>query len=152
IAQINADNIARIMALPIAIMAKLSRPFVHLLAASTDGILRLMGKLELNDSPLTEEDIHDVLMEGSQTGIIEKQEHEIVRNVFRLDDRQAASLMTPRNEIVYLDLDQPLDASLQKLIASNHSRLPVCHGAIDNLQGVITAKQLLAQHLENKSF
>jgi len=92
IAQFNAEGIARLMAGPISVLAKLSRPFVYLLSASTDGILRLLGKKELNSANLTEEDIHSMLAEGSQSGLIEKQEHEMVRNVFRLDDRQIASL------------------------------------------------------------
>jgi putative hemolysin len=151
IAQFNAEGIARLMARPIALLAQLSRPFVYLLSISTDGILRLMGKKELSSANLTEEDIHAMLVEGSQTGIIEKQEHEMVRNVFRLDDRQIASLMTPRSEIIYLDIEQPLEESLETLIASDHSRFPVCRGGIHELLGVITAKRLLKQRLKEES-
>jgi putative hemolysin len=151
IAQFNAEGIARLMARPIALLAQLSRPFVYLLSISTDGILRLMGKKELSSANLTEEDIHAMLVEGSQTGIIEKQEHEMVRNVFRLDDRQIASLMTPRSEIIYLDIEQPLDESLETLIASDHSRFPVCRGGIHELLGVISSKRLLKQRLKEES-
>jgi putative hemolysin len=151
IAQFNAEGIARRMARPIALLAQLSRPFVYLLSISTDGILRLMGKKELSSANLTEEDIHAMLVEGSQTGIIEKQEHEMVRNVFRLDDRQIASLMTPRSEIIYLDIEQPLEEGLGTLIASDHSRFPVCRGGIHELLGVITAKRLLKQRLKEES-
>jgi putative hemolysin len=151
IAQFNAEGIARRMARPISLLAQLSRPFVYLLSVSTDGLLRLMGKKELSSANLTEEDIHAILVEGSRTGVIEKQEHDMVRNVFRLDDRQIASLMTPRSEIVYLDVEQPLDDSLQALIASDHSRYPVCRGGMDALLGVITAKRLLKRHLKGES-
>lgn len=151
IAQFNAEGIARLMARPIALLAQLSRPFVYLLSISTDGILRLMGKKELSSANLTEEDIHAMLVEGSQTGIIEKQEHEMVRNVFRLDDRQIASLMTPRSEIIYLDIEQPLDECLETLIASDHSRFPVCRGGIHELLGVISSKRLLKQRLKEES-
>lgn len=150
IAQFNAEGIARLMARPIALLAQLSRPFVFLLSISTDGILRLMGKKELSSANITEEDIHAMLVEGSQTGIIEKQEHEMVRNVFRLDDRQIASLMTPRSEIIYLDIEQPLEDSLETLIASDHSRFPVCRGGIHELLGVITTKRLLKQRLKEE--
>lgn len=151
IAQFNAEGIARLMARPIALLAQLSRPFVYLLSISTDGILRLMGKKELSSANLTEEDIHALLMEGSQSGVIEKQEHDMVRNVFRLDDRQIASLMTPRSEIIYLDTEQPLEDNLEALIASDHSRFPVCKGSIHEVQGVITAKRLLKQRLKGES-
>jgi len=151
IAQFNAEGIARFMARPIALLAKLSRPFVFLLSVSTDGILKLLGKEELSSANLTEEDIHAMLAEGSNTGVIEKQEHEMVRNVFRLDDRQIASLMTPRSEFVYLDIDQPLESSLDYLINSDHSRFPVCRGGIHDLLGVITAKRLLKQRIMEES-
>lgn len=150
IAQFNAERIARLMARPIALLAQLSRPFVYLLSKSTDGLLKLMGKKELGSANITEEDIHAMLMEGSQSGVIEKQEHEMVRNVFRLDDRQIASLMTPRSEIVCLDIEQPLEESLEKLIASDHSRFPVCQGGMHEVLGVITAKRLLKQRLKGE--
>lgn len=150
IAQFNAEGIARLMARPIALLAQLSRPFVYLLSISTDGLLKLMGKKELGSANLTEEDIHAMLMEGSQSGVIEKQEHEMVRNVFRLDDRQIASLMTPRSEIVCLDIEQPFDESLEKLIASDHSRFPVCQGGMHEVLGVITTKRLLKQRLKGE--
>lgn len=149
IAQFNAEEIARFMARPISALARLSRPFVYLLSLSTDGILRLMGKKELSSANLTEEDIHAMLAEGSQAGLIEKQEHEMVRNVFRLDDRQIASLMTPRSEIIYLDLEQPLEEGLENLINSDHSRFPVCRGGIHDIIGIVTAKRLLKQRMKD---
>ena len=151
IAQFNAEGIARFMAPPILALAKLSRPFVVLLSASTDAILRLLGKKELSSANLTEDDIHAMLAEGSSAGLIEKQEHEMVRNVFRLDDRQIASLMTPRSEFIYLDIEQPIESSLDYLINSDHSRFPVCRGGIHEMLGVITAKRLLKQRIQKES-
>lgn len=148
IAQFNAEGIARLVARPISALAKLSRPFVALLSFSTDGLLRLFGKKELSSANLTEEDIHAMLEEGSESGVIEKQEHAMVRNVFRLDERQIASLMTPRSEIVYLDIEQPLSESLDRLIHSDHSRFPVCRGGLDEVLGVITTKKVLRQTLQ----
>jgi putative hemolysin len=151
IAQFNAEGIARLIASPLSVLAKLSRPFVYLLSVSTNGILRLIGKKELSSAELTEEDIHSMLAEGSQSGLIEKQEHEMVRNVFRLDDRQIASLMTPRSEIIYLDIDQPLESNLENLMKSDHSRYPVCRGGIKDTIGIITAKRLLKQRMKGES-
>ena len=151
IAQFNAEGIARLMARPISLLAQISRPFVYLLSISIDGLLRLMGKKELSSANLTEEDIHAMLVEGSQAGVIEKHEHDMVRNVFRLDDRQIASLMTPRSEIVYLDIEQPIESRLENLIASDHSRYPVCRGGMHDVLGVISAKRLLKLHLKGES-
>lgn len=151
IGQFKAESIAQLMAGPISLLAKLSRPFVFLLSASTDGMLKLMGHKELSSADLTEEDIHSMLAEGSQAGVIEKQEHDIVRNVFRLDDRQIASLMTPRSEIVFLDIDRPLEEQLEHLMNSDHSRYPVCHGSVHSTIGIITAKRLLKQRITNEA-
>ncbi|MDW7774655.1 MAG: hemolysin family protein [Desulfobulbaceae bacterium] len=151
IAQFNAEGIARRMARPISLLAQLARPFVYLLSISTDTILRLLGKKELSSANLTEEDIHAVLVEGSQMGLIEKHEHDMVREVFLLEDRQVASLMTPRSDIVYLNIELPLESSLENLVASEHTRYPVCRGGMHEVLGVITAKRLLKQHLKGES-
>lgn len=151
IGQFNAEGIARLMARPIAALAGLSRPFVWLLSVSTDGLLLLIGKKAGGGANLTEEDIHAMLAEGSQVGVIEEQEHAMVRNVFRLDDRQIASLMTPRSEIVCLDLDQPFEDALGELIDSDHSRFPVCRGGMHEVIGIVTAKRLLKYHLQGSA-
>lgn len=145
IGQFNAEGIARLVARPISALALVSRPFVHLLMLSTDSILKLMGKQDQGGSEVTEEDIHAMLDEGSEAGVIEKQEHEMVRNVFRLDDRQIGSLMIPRGDIVSLDIDRPLEINIQQVIDSDHSRFPVCRGGFHNILGTISAKQLFTQ-------
>ena len=149
IAQFNAEGIARLVARPILFLAVVSRPFVRLLTFSTDTILRLIGKRDLGGSNVTEEDIHAMLVEGSESGVIEKHEHEMVRNVFRLDDRQIGSLMIPRGDIVFLDINEPLEENLKRVSESNHSRFPVCRGGLHDIVGVITAKQLFIQLQQN---
>ena len=151
IAQFNAEGVARFMARPLAALAKFSGPFVWVLSTSTDGVLKILGKGELSSANVTEEDIHAILFEGSRSGAIEQQEHDIVRNVFRLDDRQIASIMTPRSEIEYLDLNEPFEASLDQLVASDHTRYPVCQGGLENILGVVTSKRLFRQHLQGES-
>src|SRR5690606_17958656 len=85
-----------------------------------------------------------------ESGVIEKAEQEMLRNVFRLDDRQIGSLMTPRNEIVYLDVDKPLESGLDVLMESEHSRFPLCRGGLDEVLGVVTAKILLKERLKGE--
>jgi putative hemolysin len=152
LAQFNAEEIARVMALPLSLLARVSRPFVLLLAKSTDLILLLLGKSARGEAELTEEDIEAVLDEGSQIGVIDQYEHEMVRNALRLDERKAASLMTPRSETVYLDLEHPLAQNLEILLSSEHAYFPVCKGGFDNVQGIISAKQLLKQQLHERQF
>lgn len=150
IAQINAEGIARLVARPIQALATVSRPFVRLLSFSTDAILRLMGKHGARAAAVTEEDIHALLEEGSEAGVIEKQEHDMVRNVFRLDDRQIGSLMIPRADIVYLDLELPLESNLDRVAESEHSRFPVCRGGLHDILGIIATKQLFNQMHRNR--
>ncbi len=145
IGQSNAESIARMVARPISVLAVASRPFVRLLSFSTDNLLRLIGMRETAGSDVTEEDIHAMLAEGSEAGIIEKHEHDMVRNVFRLDDRQIGSLMIPRGEIVFLDTTLPLEENLRQVAESEHSRFPVCQGGLHEILGTINAKQLFTQ-------
>lgn len=146
--QSNPESVARIVARPMNLLASATRPFVKLLSVSTDALLRLMGK-QLNDQPsVTEEEIHAMLEEGSVAGIIEQQEHEMVRNVFRLDDRQLGSLMVPRADIIYLDTALSVEENMQRVGESEHSRFPVCHNGLQSLVGVVNAKQLLAQTIK----
>ena len=145
IGQFNAEGIARMVARPISALSIASRPFVILLSFSTDNLLRIMGLRDLGGSNVTEEDIHAMLAESSEAGIIEQEEHKMVRNVFRLDDRQISSLMIPRGDIVYLDVSEPIERNLTLVAESYHSRYPVCRNGFDELLGIVTAKQLFNQ-------
>ena len=146
--QSDPESVARIVARPMQILATATRPFVRLLSASTDALLRLLGKHGQTQPSVTEEEIHALLEEGSEAGIIEQQEHEMVRNVFRLDDRQLGSLMVPRADIVYLDTALSVEENMQRVGESEHSRFPVCHNGLQSLLGVVNAKQLLAQTIK----
>jgi putative hemolysin len=148
IGQFNPEGIARLVARPMQLLALLTRPFVRLLSFSTDALLRLMGQREHPGQGVTEEEIHAMIEEGSEAGVIEKQEREMVRNVFRLDDRQIGSLMIPRADIVYLDVARPLEENLQWIATSDHSRFPVCRGGLHDILGIVNAKQLLNQKLK----
>jgi len=148
IGQMNPEGIARLVARPMRFLALFTRPFVRLLSFSTDTILRLLGQREQTAHGVTEEEIHAMIEEGSESGVIEQQEHEMVRNVFRLDDRQIGSLMIPRADIVYLDVERLLEENLQWIAASDHSRFPVCRGGLHDVLGIVNAKQLLNQKLK----
>ncbi len=143
--QINAETIARLVAGPMLGLATIAKPFVHLLSASTELILRLFRVKPTSAQAVTAEEIRAMLDEGSDAGVIDAQEHEMMRNVFRLDDRQVASLMTPRSEIVHLNVDASLDENLRKISESDHSRFLVVRGDLGTIIGVIDAKQILTQ-------
>jgi len=149
--QLRAESVARIVSRPMLGLAAISKPFVRALSASTELVLKLFGLHGKNAPTVTEEEIHALLEEGSDTGVIEDEEHQMVRNVFRLDDRQIVSLMVPRGEIVFLDLDRPLEENLKRIESSEHTRFPVCRGGMRDVIGVISAKQMLTQTLRGQT-
>lgn len=144
----NPEEIACLVARPMRTLSTMTRPFGRLLTASTDTILRLMGKHPQAMPSVTEEEIHAMLEEGSEAGVIEQHEHEMVRNVFRLDDRQLGTLMVPRADIIFLDVSRPLEENISRVTESEHSRFPVCNGGLQSLLGVVNAKQLLSKTLK----
>lgn len=147
--QINPENVARYVSRAMTILAKLTRPFVRLLSWSTEVLLRAFGANRITAPSVTEEEIHAMLAEGSESGVIERSEHAMVRNVFRLDDRQISSLMVPRPDIVWLDVADGIDENLRKIAESEHSRFPVCRHGVDEVLGFVHAKQLLGQSLRD---
>ncbi|MDD2608133.1 MAG: hemolysin family protein [Giesbergeria sp.] len=147
IGQSHPETFARLVARPIHLLAVATKPFVLLLSGSTRALLRLLGVKETSGSPVTEEEIHAMLVEGTTAGVIESHEHTMVRNVFRLDDRQIGSLMVPRGDVVCLDLDAPFEENLRRIEDSDHARFPVVQGGMDNIRGVINARQWLARTL-----
>lgn len=151
IGQSHPETFARLVARPINILALATKPFVMLLSASTRALLRLMGVKETKGTPVTEEEIHAMLVEGTSAGVIESHEHTMVRNVFRLDDRQIGSLMVPRADIVCLDVDDSFEENLKRIEDSDHARFPVVQNGIENILGVINARQWLARALQDKS-
>lgn len=150
IGQISPEPIARLVARPMLWLATLTKPFVKLLSGSTQLVLRAVGIKESNEPTVTQEEINMMLAEGSSAGVIEHHEHQMVRNVFRLDDRQIASLMVPRSDVVYFDVNEPLEANLKRFEQSDHSRYPVLRGGWDEVLGVANARQLLAQTLRGE--
>lgn len=152
IAQFDSERIACRVARPMRLLARMMRPFVRLLAVSTDGLLHLLGKHPQHPPAVIEEEIHALLQEGSETGAIEQQEREMVRNVFRLDERLVESLMVPRADIVYLDTTQPLQDNLKIMVESDHSHFPVCRDGFSEVLGILGAKPLLNATLAGAPF
>ncbi len=141
--QMYPENVARLVARPMEWLSAATRPFVWLLSACTEATLRLLGIREAPSRSVTEEEIAASLEEGVDAGVIEAQEHQMVRNVFRLDDRQIGSMMIPRAEIVWLDLNAPLPELLQQMAEQGRSRYPVCRGGLDDVVGVVEAQTML---------
>lgn len=150
IGQTHPEGIARFVARPIQSLALLTKPFVLLLSGSTRLLLRVFGIDDRRRSAVTEEEIHAVLAEGSEAGVIEQEEHRMVRNLFRLDDLRIVSLMTPRADMVALDADTSVNDVLALLENAQHSRYPVVRGGNDDIIGVVSARELLVRSLKGE--
>jgi putative hemolysin len=143
IGQIFPETVARLVARPMNLLSAATRPFVVLLGASTEAVLRLVGLHGRAMRSVTEEEIAASLEEGVDAGVIEAQEHQMVRNVFRLDDRQIGSMMVPRAEIAWLDAGAPIEDTLRIMAEQGRSRYPVCRGSLDEVVGVLPAHRLV---------
>jgi len=148
--QMNPESIAVKVATPMWWLAIITKPFVMLLSGSTRLLLKLLGAKDDGRSAVTEEDIHLLLSEGSEAGVIEAQEHQMVRNVFRLDDRQITSFMVPRSDVAYLDIERPLEENLALIQTSRYSRFPVVSGNWKEVLGVASTSRLLNQMLSGE--
>ncbi|MBZ0279318.1 MAG: hemolysin family protein [Anaerolineae bacterium] len=139
----NPERVAVLVAPAMHWLSVIASPFVRLLSLSTDLVMRLLGVRASEESPVTEAEIEAMMEQGVQAGIFGETDQEMVSGVFSLGDRRVAALMTPRTEIEWLDLDDPLEENLNKIIASKHSRFPAAHGSLDKVVGIIRAKDLL---------
>lgn len=145
------ERIAAIVAIPMRALATLASPAVHLLSASTDMVLRIMGITPSLEPQVTEEEIKILIEQGTEAGTFEEAEQDMVERVFRLGDRPVSSFMTPRPDIVWLDLEDTTEENRQKMSENGYSRYPVCQGGLDNVLGIIPVTDLLARSLRGDS-
>lgn len=143
----NPEQIASVLAGPMRLLSVIALPAVRLLSLSTNMILRMLGAKQSTEASVTEEELKILLDQGTEAGTFEKAERDMIARVFQLGDRRAGTLMTPRTEIVWLDLDEPLEETRRKVTESAHSRFPVAQGNLDNVHGIIRSKDLLTGSL-----
>jgi putative hemolysin len=118
-----------------------------MLGASTDALLRLLNVPASHEPDITEEEIKALIRQGADTGVFEPSEHDMVQRVLRLGDRSIKTLMTPRTEIFWLDLESSQEEILTELQESNHSRFPVGRGSLDDCIGIVRVRSLLTAQL-----
>jgi putative hemolysin len=144
------ETIAALMAVPMRLISKVSAPLVHLLNLSAEAVFSLFGRHNIQEPRVTEEEIRTLVQEGTNAGVFEESEQDMVEAVFSLGDRSARSLMTPRSQIVWLDVTDPPETIMAKVIESQYSRFPVSAGDLDQVSGVIHVKDLLPQQMTGK--
>jgi putative hemolysin len=144
LALVNPEVVASLVARPMKWLSSLVYPVVRVLSLATDAILRLIGRRAVESPPVTEEEIRVLMEQGAEAGVFEEHEHELVSRVFRMDELRVTSVMTPRTDIVYLDLEEPEETLLHRIADAPHSRFPVTRGDLDNIEGIVEVKALLA--------
>lgn len=140
----NAETIATVIARPMRVLSVITWPIVRLLGLATDAVLALLRVDAQPKTALTEEEIRMLVEQGAQAGIIEAVERDMVESIFQLDDRPLEAIMTPRPEIVWLDVNASEEEIRMAIEGSSHSRFPVCDGHLDKPLGLARAKDLLA--------
>ncbi|HVT43313.1 MAG TPA: hemolysin family protein [Thermoanaerobaculia bacterium] len=150
IALAHPEKIASFFARPMNLLSRFASPLVTLLSASTDALLRLFGFRKSKEPPVTEEEIAAMMAQGTEAGIFEEQEQDLVERVFWLADQQVGALMIPRHKIVWLDLEDPIEINVKKMFAHPYSRFLVCRGAIDQPLGFVHVKDLWARLVDGQ--
>ena len=144
IGQLHPEAVARWVARPMAWLARAAGPFVRLLSATTQGVLKLLRIDTTQTRGMTEEEIAHSLEEGVDAGVIEQHEHQMVRNVFQLDDRELTSMMVPRSDLQWLEAGLSGAQCLQQAGEWAHSWYPACRGSLDDVVGIVSVARLLA--------
>lgn len=143
----NPEQIASVLAGPMIVVSKIFAPFVWLLGRITDFILKTIGVKPGSEPPVTEEEIHLLIDQGTQAGVFEESEQDMVEGVFSLGDQRVYSLMTPRTDIVYLDINDSIEEIRKKIEESGFSRFPVRQDSLDVLLGIVRARDMLVRSL-----
>ena len=140
----NPEKIASFVASPMSLLSRIAAPLVFVLTASTNLVIRILGIKPNDEPPVTEEEIKILIDLGTGAGVFEEAEKDMVERVFRLGDRRVATFMTPRSKIVWLDVDDTPETIREKTSGRSYSLFPVSKDDLDNVVGVVQAKDLLS--------
>lgn len=144
------ERVAVKVAKSMKILSKICKPFVIILSKSTNTVLTILRINHKEDTSITEEEIELMIEESRVEGNIEKEEEDIIKRVFKLDEQKVDMIMTPRSEIIWIDLDDSPEENKKKIIESKRSIFPIAKGELDDFMGVVQSKDILAVLFENK--
>lgn len=144
IALTNPERIAAAMSPFMRGLSRLARPAVWLLSTSTAAVVKMLRIPKSTEPVVTEEELTSMLELGRKTGEFHPAEEEMIKGVFALGDRTATTIMTPRHEVVWLDLTRPADELQRKIVEGGLSRYPAAEGSLDQFVGIIEVKDLVA--------
>lgn len=146
----NAERVASFVAWPMDLISRIFSPFVTFLGASTEGVLRLMGSKPSTEPPVTGDEINVMIAQGTEAGVFKESQQDMVESVIELHEKRISSIMTPRPEIAWLDVDGTPEDLAEQILGTHHSRFPVCKGSLDEILGIVHTKDMLADCLQGK--
>lgn len=147
----HAERIAAMVAWPMQVISKIAYPAVSFLGAVTDIILRLVGSKPSSEPPVTGDEINVMIAQGTEAGVFQESQQDMVESVIELNERRINSIMTPRPEVVWLDVEETFDETKEKILGSSYSRFPVCRGSLDEVLGIVHTKDMLADCITGKA-
>ena len=142
------ESIAIMMAIPMKYFATITKPFVALLSISTTMLLKVLGVKHKEEAPVTESEINKMLVQGVELGAYEEEEPVLVENIFRLADLDASDIMTPRTQLTWIDINASDEDILETIMECNEHRIPVGDDSLDELKGLVSSVDVLAQQMK----
>jgi len=146
------ERIAAGVAKPMQLLSVLTRPIVRLLSVSTDTVVRLLGISPSKQPDITAEEIEILVEQGTEIGVLESYERDMIERVLRLDEWRVDAFMTPRTQIMWIDLEDPEEEVRETLLEAKHSRFPVMVGDPDNAIGMLYTKDMVVSQLKDEGF
>ena len=146
----NPENIACTVAKPMRSLSFITAPFVRILSFSTDTLMNILGVRATEEQAMTEEEIKVLIDQATESGTFEESEQEMLERVFRFGDRRIKTLMTPKFDITWLDINTPLEELEHLVRESNHSRFPVARENLDDCLGILRGKNFLSARLSRQ--
>ncbi|WP_139063820.1 hemolysin family protein [Bacillus sp. FJAT-27986] len=148
----NPEKVACAVAKPMYYFSKVGRPIIWFLSKSTDFALKLFRIKPTNQPNVTEEEITQLIEQGVHSGIVEEIEQDMVEQIFYLGDKRLSDILTPRTQLVYIDLEDSFEENMKKINESYYSKFPVGIGSLDDFQGIIHKKDLLSRIVAGENF
>jgi putative hemolysin len=147
----NPESISILLSPAMNVLGMMAYPVIWFLSASTKLVLKLFGIKNKSEAPITEEELRILLKQGSEHGIIEKEESDIINEVIRFGDKRASTLMIHRLDVKWIDDTDTPEEILLNALQSSFSRLPVCHKSVDDIKGVVAIKDILAWYINHQT-
>ncbi|MFZ4538838.1 hemolysin family protein [Propionivibrio sp.] len=141
------ESIAALIATPMNVLARVARPLVWLLSSSSSLLLQVIGARRREEPPVTNDEINVLMVQGAEAGVFHESEQAIVSNVLRLDEQRIGAIMTHRNDIYVLDLDEPEAEIRTRLSESPYTRIVVCRDGLEHIVGILRTADLLKMAL-----